>query len=301
MTFPITPGTTISRSELHRLVGGRLQGRISSSATTSNICLFTTSGTPTSRFDGWSGQHFHFQGEGQGEEDQPLTQGNRALAEHVLSGRTLRLFSSITGPTTRYLGAYRLDPDIPYVRVEVPIDGKPPTYPTRQVLVFRLLPLDQAPTAVPAVEPLTDVSVVRDRDPYACFRPRPTDEPGRKLTAIEKEADRLLVEYRSHLRAQGHDVVSCTITVANTLTVLPVDLIDRTSNELIACSGSVTRHHILKAFGELIDIRRFFTPTPNCTLLVPGPPHAHLTELCTMKGITVAWPVSSTFHRTEPA
>lgn len=253
----LTPGATIARSELHALLGGRLQGRISPSKTTPVISLFTAPGAHDSQHDGWTGQHFHFQGEGQGEREQQIKQGNRALAEHASSGRLLRLFVTIPDGLVRYLGAYRVDPDISYVQVSLPVVGDP-AHPPRTGYVFRLLP--EAGTR------------------------------GRKLTSTEQVADRLLRDYGDHLRLLNRDVRRHHVTPARELLPLPVDLLDHTTNELIACSGSVTRTHMLAAFGELLDMRRFFNPTPRRVMLVPTEPRPGLAGLCAENDITLVWP-----------
>ncbi len=52
---PLLPlGATITRSDLHTLLGGCLQGRISPSEITPAISLFTTPGAHDSQHDGWN-------------------------------------------------------------------------------------------------------------------------------------------------------------------------------------------------------------------------------------------------------
>lgn len=92
------------------------------------------------------------------------------------------------------------------------------------------------------------------------------------------------------------------VTPANELLPLPVDLLDRTDNEIIACSGSVARTHVLAAFGELLDMRRFFTPPPQRVMLTPSLPRADLADLCALYDTTVVWPDrEGRFHRTGTA
>jgi hypothetical protein len=288
------PGDTIARSQLHTLLGGRLQGRISPSRTAPVISLFTTPGAHDSQHDGWTGTHFHFQGEGQGEREQLAKGGNRALAEHASSGRALGLFVTAPGGLVRYLGAYRVDLDIPYVQVSLPVVGDP-VHPQRTGYVFRLLPEagTPSPAGVPAAPKVNTVTVVRECDLALPFRPQPGAERGRKLTSIEAAADRLLKEYGDHLRHLGRDVRRYHVTPARELLPLPVDLFDRTTNEIIACPGSVARTHVLAAFGELLDMRRFFNPTPRRVMLVPSEPRLDLASLCTDNDITLVWPDGS--------
>jgi hypothetical protein len=284
-------------------IGGRLNGRISPSKTTSAISLFSSPGTHDSQYDGWTGQHFHFQGEGRGDRDQSIRQGNRAVAEHALSGRSLHLFIVAPGSQVRYLGAYRLDPDTPYVQAPLPVIGSP-AHPPRTGYVFRLLPEDgtPAPSGVPAVEPVLAHTAVRERDLAVPFRPRPGEERGRKLTPAEQAAERLLRDYSTYLSQSGRDVRRYAVIPARTLLPLPVDLLDRTANELVACAGSVARTGILAAFGELLDMRRFFNPTPHRVMLVPSIPHPDLADLCARNDITLVCPDGDGgYTRVEPA
>ncbi|MFI5749026.1 hypothetical protein ACIBBE_24540 [Streptomyces sp. NPDC051644] len=303
MPFPLSPGSTTSRADLHQLVGGRVQGRVSPSRTSPNICLFTSPGTHDSQYDGWTGESYHFQGEGTGDREQAIKQGNRAIAEHVADSRTLQLFSTAPGPAVRYLGAYRLDDDIPYVQVALPVVGAP-DQPHRNGYVFRLVPEDgtPAPTGVLTVDPLVSETIVQERDLDLLFRPRPGDERGRDRTTIEEAAEQLLRNYSSHLRSLGHDVRRYTVTPANELTPLPVDLVDHSTNELVACAGSVARIYVRAAFGELIDMRRFFDPRPRRVMLLPSYPRTDLADLCGRNDITVVWQKrDGSFERVEPA
>ncbi|MFD7341830.1 hypothetical protein ACFV98_38560 [Streptomyces violascens] len=302
MTFPLSPGATISRSDLHQLVGGRPHGRISPSKTTPNICLFTSPGAHDSQHDGWTGDRYHFQGEGQGDREQVIKNGNRALADHAQNeGRTLRLFSTVPGPSVRYLGAYRLDSDVPYVRTSLPVIGVP-DQPHRTGYVFRLAPEDGTPppSGVFTVDPLSHHTIVQERALDVPFRPRPGDERGRERTFMEVVAEQLLRSYSSHLRSMGHDVRRHTVTPARELIPLPVDLIDHSTNEIVACAGSVARTYVRAAFGELLDMRRFFSPTPRRVMLLPSRLRPDLADLCGRNGITVVWPSPGGFERAEP-
>ncbi|MGW7196152.1 hypothetical protein [Streptomyces chryseus] len=296
----LQPGDTIARSDLHALVGGRPHGRISPSRAVPSVSLFTTPGAHDSQHDGWTGTHFHFQGEGQGGRDQVIKGGNRTVAEHVATKRSLRLFAAVDD-LLRYLGVYHLDPDVPYVQVALPVVGDP-IQPPRRGYVFRLLPEagTPAPEGVPAAPALQDTTATRERDLSLPFRPGPGAERGRKLTSIEDEAQRLLKNYCGYLRQLGHDVRRYDVTLANELLPLPVDLFDLTANELVACSGSVARTHVLAAFGELLDMGRFFTPTARRVMLTPSLPRPDLAELCALHDTTVVWPDGrGRFHRTD--
>ncbi|MEU5958146.1 hypothetical protein [Streptomyces sp. NPDC047525] len=287
----LQPGDRMARSDLHAHFGGRLQGRIRPSKTAPVILLITTPGAHESQHDGWTGHHFHFQGEGQGEREQRITNGNRVVAEQAASGRSLLLFVAASDGLVRYLGAYRVDPDIPYVRVSLPIVGDA-VQPPRTGYVFRLVPEagTPVPQGVPAAPPIASSTVIREQDLALPFHPRPGTERGRKATSIEEEAERLLKDYCDHLRYLGHEVRRYYVTPARELLPLPVDLFNRTTNELVACSGSTARTHMLTAFGELLDMRRFFAPSPQLVMLVPSKPRHDLADLCAAYDVTLVWP-----------
>ena len=74
--------------------------------------------------------------------DQTLSDGNRAILEHVRDGRVLRVFFTLAGSAQpggklqRYVGAFRVDPKAPYEwRTAPDTEGN-----ARKVVVFRLLP-----------------------------------------------------------------------------------------------------------------------------------------------------------------
>ncbi|MEY9840656.1 hypothetical protein [Streptacidiphilus sp. EB103A] len=282
MTFPLTVGQTIARSDLHRQVGGRLRSRISPSATTPNVMLFT-GGT----LDGFTGRHVHFTGEGAPGVDHRLIGGNAALARHAVEGRTLRLFRPDQG-LVRYLGAYTLDAAIPWLSVDAQ-DHAHPHHPTVETLVFRLLPVDGDPVGLLPAAPVPEQTQVEETDLFDRFRPPPGHRRNDPIP-IEAAAQHLLTEYRDHLRGLGHDVRRYRIRPADTLDQIAVDLFDHTTNHLITATGSTARTHILGARGSIFDQARFFTPTPHLALLTPTPPRADLAALCARSGLHVIHP-----------
>lgn len=302
MSFPLKPGETIARAELHALAGGGPSGRIRPSKVTPSVLMFTSPGEHDSQNDGWTGTHYHFQGAGQGGSDQQIKGVNRSVVDHEKEKRTLRLFAAAPGGLVRYLGAYRVDQDQPYVEVALPVIGDP-GHPQRIGYVFRLLPERDTPIPVwvPSAHGLSATTTVRERDLYLPYRPSPGSEKGRKLTSIEDSANVLLRDYCDYLRLLGRDVHRVDVTPAGELTPLPVDIFDRTANEIVACAGSVARTHVLAAVGELLDMRRFFDPTPGLVMLTPSKPRPDLADLCSRLSITGVWRDGGrTFRRCEP-
>ena len=105
--WSLRPGDAIKRTELHAKYGGRRQGGIAPSTQSPNVMIFTApSGHKYGYFDGWQPDGcFHYTGEGQ-VDDQELKQGNRALAEHAQTNKSVRLFAGASGEVT-YVGEFR--------------------------------------------------------------------------------------------------------------------------------------------------------------------------------------------------
>ncbi|MEO3976944.1 hypothetical protein [Streptomyces sp. CAU 1734] len=290
------------RSELHRLLGGRLHPRVSPSARTENVFLFAAHSDPLRRLEGFTGHHFHFVGEGRSGGDQQLKGGNATVVRHASEGRTLRLFASATEAESgqvRYLGAWALDADLPFVRTDIAVRGRP-DQPSNSVLVFRLLPLTPVPSGLPRASPVPLQTLVSEVDLFAPFRTDPTS-PG-QLTAIEATAQTLLQDYRDHLRVAGHPLSRYEIAPARTLDRFSVDLLDHARNELIVARGSVARTYVRAALGELSDLTRHFKSEPASAVLLPSLPRGDLVDLCGTWGVSIIYPAAdSGFQRREPA
>ncbi|MGP3690806.1 hypothetical protein ACTVZO_40070 [Streptomyces sp. IBSNAI002] len=148
MSWDLIPCQHIDRADLHARYGGRIQARISPSKRSPNIHLFITPDAEASSFDGWTGRHLYFGGEGGLDgTDQTLSHGNRCVFEHEEDGRALRVFLQLHGQPVQYRGQYRLDPKVPFVHVDAPSDARRPQ-DVRRAVIFRLLPLNGSPPVV---------------------------------------------------------------------------------------------------------------------------------------------------------
>ncbi len=299
MSWDLLPGQHIERSELHARFGGRIHPRISPSKTSPNIMLFLTPTAAASCFDGWTGEHVHFGGEGGLDgRDQSLTQGNGSIFRHEEEGRALRLFLQPEGEPAQYVGQYRLDPQMPFVHADAPADPRRPLE-VRRAIVFRLLPLNGTPTGLPVAAPVAREREVRRVDPGTAR--------GSVLGRIEpspaqRGAARLLLRYEAYARwAHQAELTGFRIRAFGAVTALHVDLFDLTCNELVVARASCARAVVWEALGELHDLARFFTPTPRRVLLLPCEPDADLTELLLTQHVTAAWPCGARdFARTAP-
>lgn len=138
--WTLAPGDQIRRKDLHEHYGGGRQGGISPSRKTPNVLIFTdrSVGEQHGYLDRWEGTTLHYTGEGQ-RGDQSMTKGNKAILEHVDTGRSLRLFDGSGGWVT-YVGEFGLDSNEPWYVATAPETGGGRL---RQVIMFRLVPLSQ--------------------------------------------------------------------------------------------------------------------------------------------------------------
>jgi len=81
---------------------------------------------------------------------------------------------------------------------------------------------------------------------------------------------------------------------------LESDAVDAAENELIEAMCSTARSHIRMALGQLLDYRRFHTPSPTLGLLVPKRPSDDLLDLVHEFGVHVVWPDDAGFSRLPP-
>ncbi|RNF81158.1 hypothetical protein EEJ42_47095 [Streptomyces botrytidirepellens] len=139
------------RQQLHDVFGGRRTGRVCKSGRTPEILLFSDCGDGVGGYDGWTGDHYLFAGEGLNDVSQALEgQGNASILKHHTTNRTLRLFLASPGQGPRYLGRYSLDETTPWIPAQAPpLVGEGPT---RNLVIFRLIPMDGPPDGVPHVD-----------------------------------------------------------------------------------------------------------------------------------------------------
>ncbi|MEV7123948.1 hypothetical protein [Kitasatospora griseola] len=289
MPWDLTPGEHLSRAELHSRFGGRIHPRISPSKSSPNVLLFTT-GSASSRFDGWTGKHVHFTGEGGTDgTDQKFARGNKSLLRHAEEGRTLRLFHQPeTGPTgsVTYLGECRIDPRRPFVWTEAPADPQRPLE-DRRVMVFQLLPVGEPPQGLPHAAPAPLQRTVTGIGPgdlayhLALLPQTPAREAARDLM-LRYEVFLRWTEYASMERFR--------ITTGHSATPLYVELLNNSRNELVVPVPSLARPGIWEALGRLRDQARFFESNPRGALLLPGQPDPDLADLLRGQEVIAIWP-----------
>jgi hypothetical protein len=282
----LTPGDRIRRTELHAQYGGRRQGGISPSRVSNNVFLITDPGIGERHgylYDGpREDNYFHYTGEGQ-YGDQLMAQGNRAILDHKAENRDLQLFSA-NGTELTYIGQYTY---IDHYFADAPETNHGPL---RSVIVFRLeqlqgvspgpnrSKLDRLPaepvTEIPVEQTITESTLIEgDREPYTA----------------ERREQKLVRDFLALLENQGHEVCRLQLRPPGEPAPLFCDLYDKTTNTLYEAKGTVARHAVRMAIGQLADYSRLVKPNPRKALLVPQEPRPDLCELLTQEGIAIVW------------
>lgn len=285
--WALQPGEVIDRTVLHERYGGRKQGGIGPSRVSPNVLVFSdpAAGEPHGYFDGWRADGcFHYTGEGQ-RGDQQMRSGNAAILNHAAEGRALRLFVGARGRIS-YEGEFELAPDQPFYTTDAPETNNGPD---RNVIVFRMRPVDVRPKA--SSSPLDRVTSpgVEDVAVEEQWTEKAFVAPSRKEYEAERREQALVLAFRDHLAGEGHDVARLKIVPSGEAKPLFSDLIDRTTNTLYEAKGTVERGAIRMAIGQLFDYGRFVTPSPRLAVLLPSEPRGDLRELLRSVGIDLVW------------
>jgi hypothetical protein len=290
--WALLPGETIERETLQDRYGGRTNGRIGPSTRSPNVLLFSEPARdePRGHFDGWRADGcFHYTGEGQ-RGDQRMKSGNAAILDHARTGRALRLFVGSKGRVA-YEGTFGLAPERPFYTTDAPEarDG-----PVRNVIVFRLRPLDLPPkpsssaldhvAGAGATELVVEDVAVEERWTEMAFV-----APSHDAGEAERAEEALVAAFREHLLRQGHDVSRLKIVPPGEAKPLFAGLIDRTTNTLFEAKGTVERGSIRMAVGQLLDYSRFVQPAPRLAVLLPSEPREDLRELLKSAGVEIVW------------
>ena len=295
--WDLEPGQEILRKTLHQRFGGRQQGGISPSAQTPNIFIFydPKTGEQHGYYDEWRDDGcFHYTGEGQ-RGDQEMKSGNAAVLHHKGEGRSLHVFQGASGTVT-YEGAFELDDVEASYRTDAPETGNGPM---RQVIVFRLRPIDIEPLEstsklndVLAGPPRADVPIERQETERAYVN------PGRKPYEAERREQKLVLALEAHLVALGHEVSRQRLLPPGEARPILTDLFDATTGMLIEAKGSVERNAVRMAIGQLCDYRRFFAvgEVKYVAALFPTEPRADLCDLLREQDVIVVYRTEKGFE-----
>lgn len=292
--WTLRSGDTINRSafQVNQEWGGRSQGGIAPSRKTFNIFIFmkTTAAEEFGYADGWHTDGcLHYTGEGQ-IGDQTTRGVNRSVLEHAQQPRReLRVFDG-SGGTVTYLGHFDLDPVQPYYWTDAPdLNGD-----IRQVIVFRLRPLDVPPDRIPRRG--RDASIVRIRPLENHQVEGYLQAPNTRPIQTAKREAALLDRYNRYLMELGNETTSHYYKPATEPRYLRNDLFNETREQLVEAKGCVTREVVRMLIGQITDYRRFEDdPNVEVAALLPEKPRPDLEALLLAAGIAAVWPKREAF------
>jgi hypothetical protein len=215
--------------------------------------------------------------------------GNAAVLKHRDQGRSLRLFMGVGGVVT-YEGEFEVDRDKPWYPTDAhETEGGP----LRQVIVFRLRPVDVAPKTVKSKlteilnSPVSaDVPIEQQQTEVAYVSPRQGEYE------IHRREQRLVLALEKYLHTQGHEISRKKLLPPGEARPLFTDLYDSTTGTLVEAKGTVARNAIRMAIGQLADYKRFIDGgRPGfLAVLVPSKPRQDLLDLLASQGIEVIYP-----------
>ncbi|MFD8811304.1 hypothetical protein ACFV23_07405 [Streptomyces sp. NPDC059627] len=188
----IKPGDVVTRAEISKVYGNSGQGGICASIEKRSVNLFSdpSVGEKLGYYDGWLaedddlGPVFEYTGAGKSGNqtfEGVVGAGNRAVLQHAIQQRTLRVFVQVGkkphsgAKTHEYLGEFTLDQLEPYVWRRAPSESGP----DRDVIVFRLRPdsdsnMGRSPKNVIPVAEETTVELVNIPVTAALLQSDPT-------------------------------------------------------------------------------------------------------------------------------
>lgn len=282
-------GDFISRRQLHNRLGGNREARISPSASSPNIFVFSEprSAIRHGYMDHWDGEVFHFYGMGR-RGDQKLSVSNRSLYEHDVDGRSIRLFQG-TEKAVRYLGEFRLDSNEPIYWTRAPQLG---SAKLRWVIVFRLVPMDYKAQRAP-------------REPFALSTPYRRAVVKRRRTPSPFSVDPDVIDRvtEAHSRLQNQLAAFVRGKGASIYSPGPLDpefdlAWKRRGRWWVAEVKSLSVGNEMKqlrlGFGQVLhyqDVLRRSTLEVAAVLFVEREPSdQYWVQLCLDHGVSLVWP-----------
>jgi hypothetical protein len=304
----MAPGHVINRTQLHAEYGGSGRGGMAPSRTTPNVLIFTDPavGNQHGYYDGWVGDVFHYTGMGK-RGDQEMKSGNRAALRHEHEGRAIRLFRGAGGNVT-YLGEFKVDPERPYYQMDAQESGGGPT---RQVIVFRLLPVGEVihePADELHLPGEFDTSVVAEGisshpgGPVVVTIPVEAQHneevlvnPSTAEYTIVRREQKLVLAYKNYIEQKGSTVKRFRIQPPAEAKPILSDVYDETRRNLVEAKGTGSREAVRMAIGQLADYGRFTPPDTAAAVLLPERPRADLEALLTSQNIFCIWQTDTGF------
>ena len=308
--WDVPVGARMTRDERRERFGGALYGGIEPSAKTPNVFVYSDPKRGSAfgyDFDGWNeeGDRFLYTGEGR-IGPQTLTDGNKALLNHVEDGRAVRLFvedGQVADSDTkihRYIGEFQVDPDLPYVWERAPDQEKE----LRQVIVFRLMPLNAESATQETKSQRPEVGLPQSAEvPLEAVNQEYAQRKGVDAARIERSESQLVDRLVNFLTERGCTLSRWRLRPLGERSVLFSDPYWREGNELFEAKSSANRDSIRTAIGQLLDYKRLIDDENLIlTVVVPEKPNDDLLALCEYAGVGCVYETSlNTFERHSSA
>ena len=123
--------------------------------------------------------------------------------------------------------------------------------------------------------------------------------PSQDIVASRREQG-LVLAYVGYLESRGHAVSRGKYRPTGRNSELASDLVDETDLVLYEAKGDVRRASVRMAIGQLLDYRRFETPSMSLAVLLPRKPVQDLIDLILTVPASVVWRTADGFASLHP-
>lgn len=127
----------------------------------------------------------------------------------------------------------------------------------------------------------------------------PVSLPAQVAEATRREQT-LVLGYRDHLRALGHEVNRHIYPLPASGSQLACDLVDETDSVLYEAKGDVRRPSVRMAIGQLLDYRRLEATPIQLAVLLPREPAQELIALIHSVPAATVWRTRDGFATAQP-
>jgi hypothetical protein len=182
---------------------------------------------------------------------------------------------------------------------------------TRQVIVFRLLPIGEVihdpadELSLPGEFSISEVAegvsatpggpVVATVPVEAQHNEESLVNPSTAEYKIMRREQKLVLAYKAYLEAKGSAISRFRIQPTAEAKPLLSDVYDETRHNLIDAKGTGSREAIRMAVGQLADYGRFTPGTTAMAVLLPERPRNDLEALLTSQSISAVWQEGAAF------
>tara|TARA_B100001093_G_C26728833_1_gene971245 strand:+ start:248 stop:1150 length:903 start_codon:yes stop_codon:yes gene_type:complete len=287
--FPYDIGEKVFRKNLHKELGGSVQGGICPTAS-GRIILFSDPkvGGEFGYHDGWSNGVYLYYGEGQ-VGDMQFSRGNKAILNHKVDGKQLHLFMGAKKQVI-YENEFEIDEQRPFELIE----SKDKNDDERISIVFRLKPIKKYKSKLPITKiDFMDETVIEivesEKSNTENFTIGGTGE-----RVGERRESKLVKEYKDYREKNNlSSLKSITIKPKGESKAITLRVDGWIDDEkiLIEAKSSCTRNQIRLAIGQLLDYKRYLDPK-QMAILLPSKPKGDLIKLISNLNIKLIYKLS---------